>query len=142
MATKYLFTILMLLFSAGGSDTKHRYIFVYTVPILDPYIQTAMVCIGDPHCNDVYHPEERHAWFDSLPDALKAMNQFEHPSGVIISTGQTWPSQYQIGKRGSIIGLYEVTQIPAVLIKVGTEHQQVQKYVDEEIPRMEWQVKP
>jgi hypothetical protein len=128
-----LSTALLLSVVASGAEQKHRYIFVYTVPVPMPsYIQTAILC-SEPGCNNVYRDEERHEWFDSLTEALSAMNARQHPSAW--TGGPNAPDS-------RIVGLYEVTGVPVSLVKVGTEKRQVQKYVEVEVPVMEWQVKP
>lgn len=148
---KPLLAVLMLLFAAGGAEQKHRYIFVYTVGVFNPNESHAMYCPNNPHCNDVYNAEERHQWFDTLAEALEGMNRYEHPSRWA-GTGQfattsgfgivTHAGTSDYNGKGEVIGLYEVTQVPAKLVKTGTEKHPVQKTVEEDVPVMEWQVKP
>jgi hypothetical protein len=135
--------ILLLLAVPGlaqeSKSPKHRYLFVYTVPVLDYTRQTLMNC-SEPGCNDIYYPEERHEWFDSLPNALKRMNDFTNPD-TRFPLSTSLPS-HKLSGYFAVLGLYETVQVPVVLEKIGTKHQQVQKVVDEEVPQLEWRIKP
>lgn len=137
---KPLLAVIMLLFAAGGAEQKHRYIFVYTAPVQTQGIQTAIGC-GWPGCNNVYHAEERHEWYDTLPEALEGMNKFEHPTAYTTKFGSAF-EPFKHNAYEAAIGLYEVTEVPAKLVQIRTEKRSVQKTVEEDVPVMEWQVKP
>lgn len=140
--------ILLLLASAvpGHSDEHQKYLLIYSINVVPPGQSYAVLCSDNrPDCGTVYHPEERHQWFESVKDALEEMNKITDPPEFSITSGTTSGFIFtteRYSKPTSIIGLYEVHQLPATLEKVGTKHHQVQKYVDEEVPQLEWRVKP
>lgn len=140
---KPLLAVLMLLFAAGGAEQKHHYIFVYTVPVVSQYTMTCTTGTFSD-CSASYRPEERHNWYSTLSDALQGMNNLQNHSSEWTNGTVVWPivPTQAASDYSKVIGLYEVNEVPAKLVKVGTAKHPVQKTVEEDVPVMEWQVKP
>lgn len=125
----------------SGDSPKKKYILVYLVPVRDYTRQYLMICgSGDNHCNDVYNYEERHEWFETLDQAMSEVNlnlNQSAPEGLVISTnGEPYHPPH------SLVGIYEVKEIPIERLTIGTEVVRKQKTVEETVPKQVWRVKP